>query len=376
MIEVDIVIVGAGVIGLACGMELSKTGKSVVLVEKWPNFGEEVSSRNSEVIHAGIYYKPNSLKAKLCVNGNFSIYEHAEKYKIPHKKCGKYIVATNENQLKKLDEIFENANNIGARDLEIISGSEVSKNEPNVFAISAIYSPSSGIIDTHSLMQSFEAISLKNGIDIFYNHKLIEIEKDKKWNLTLENQDSEKFVISSEFLVNCAGLDADLIAKLAGIDIRKYKYEHNFALGRYFKLSPKFNGFTKRLIYPIPEQNTSGLGIHLTPDLTSAMKLGPDVYFSNNREKDYDVDESLRPKFYASASKYLKNFTEDDIYPDYSGIRPKLQKEGENPRDFIIQEESGKSLNGLVNLIGIESPGLTSSIEISKMVTKIILESS
>lgn len=371
--DYDITIIGAGCVGLACGMILSQEGYSVLVIERWPYFGEEVSSRNSEVIHAGIYYKPNSLKAKLCVAGNASIYKHCEKYDIPYRKCGKLIVATKDDQFERLESIFENAKEIGARNLSIISGKEARKLEPNIKCKLAIKSPSSGILNTFRLMQSFEAIAIEHNADIIYNHKIIGLEyKGNYWESSVKDQSGEFFKIKSKFVINSAGLDSDKIAELAGIDIEKKNYELNYAHGRYFRFKPALGKIANRLVYPIPEQNTPGLGIHVTVDLAGGVRLGPDVHFSENKIKDYSISENLRPKFFNAASKYLKNFKEDDIFADYSSIRPKLQKKGKPQRDFVIKEESELGLPGLINLIGIESPGITASIEIGKMVKEII----
>jgi L-2-hydroxyglutarate oxidase LhgO len=371
--DYDVVIIGAGIIGLACGMEISKNGFSVLIIEKHPYFGDEVSSRNSEVIHAGIYYKENSLKAKLCVAGNASIYEHCREYNIPFNNCGKLIVSTDKDQEENLIKIFNNANKIGARNLEIISGKQAQKMEPSIICESAILSPSSGIVDTYRLMQSFEAIAKNNNSDVIYNHKLINIDRENNnWISVIEDSGGDQFKIKSKYFINSAGLDSDKIAELAGIDIIKEKYDLTYSFGRYFRFKPSLGKFVNRLIYPVPDKNTPSLGIHITIDLAGGVRLGPDVEFAKENTKDYTISDELKSKFYNAGKQYLKQIKFDDIYADYSSIRPKLQKPGEPQRDFIIKEESEKGMPGFINLIGIESPGITASIEIGKMVSGFI----
>lgn len=366
----QITIIGAGVVGLAIANELSKHYSDILLVEKWGHFGEETSSRNSEVIHAGIYYPKDSLKAKLCVAGNESIYGYCNELNIPHKKCGKLIVATNQGDLERLNQIYNNANELGARNLEIIDKKASLSLEPNLKVEASILSPSSGIIDSHSLMQSFEANSIKNGVDIIYGHEVISINKNQNWQLTLKS-DEDEFEIETEIIINSAGLHSDKIASLAGMEIKKENYELTYAKGHYFKLKASKNNIVNRLIYPIPNKNTTGLGIHITKDMGDGVKLGPDVHFLEGKELDYSFNEGLEEKFYQSVSSYLNNFSIDDIVPDYTGIRPKIQKPGEAQKDFIIKKEENQFEN-LINLIGIESPGLTCSIEIAKYVKNLL----
>jgi Predicted dehydrogenase len=201
----EVVIIGAGVIGLAIGKQLSESGFDVTIIEKWPRFGEETSSRNSEVIHAGIYYPQNSLKAKFCADGNASIYEFADNYNISHRKCGKLIIAQNKSQISKIESIYSHANRIGARDLEIIDKDQIQRLEPNLNAEIAIYSPSSGIIDSHAFMSVLEAKILNHGSQIIYNHELIDINKSQNWDLTIQNK-GDHFQLSSNWVINCAGL--------------------------------------------------------------------------------------------------------------------------------------------------------------------------
>ncbi len=364
-----IIIIGAGVVGLAIAYELSKYHKNIAVIEKWHHFGEETSSRNSEVIHAGIYYPKDSLKAKLCVEGNESIYNFADKYSIPYKKCGKLIVASSNNEFDTLELIFNNANQIGARNLKILNQKETNKYESNINATASILSPSSGIIDSHSLMQTLEALSINNQVDFIYNYEVSNIHYNNNWKIKVK-QNEEEFEIESEILINSAGLSSDKIAEMVGININEKKYNLHYAKGHYFKLSSKYDNYVKKLIYPVPPKNTTGLGIHVTLDLGGALKLGPDVHYLDENKIDYSFQDGLKQKFHTAVSSYLKNINIDDINQDYTGIRPKLQQKGEPQRDFIIQKE--ENYKDLINLIGIESPGLTCSLEIGNYVRNLI----
>jgi L-2-hydroxyglutarate oxidase LhgO len=366
------IIIGAGVVGLAIAAELSKKHKDILLIEKWGHFGEETSSRNSEVVHAGIYYPKDSLKAKLCVAGNQSIYEYCNKYSIPFNNCGKLIVASSNDDFEKLESIFNNANELGARDLSILNKNQIQKLENNLKVESAILSPSSGIVDSHSLMQTLEAEAINNGVDIIYNHNVIEIIKGHDWQVKVTDEEHSEFEIESEFVINSAGLHSDKIAEMVGMDIDDLGYRLHYAKGHYFKLNPSKNSLVNRLIYPIPAKNTTGLGIHVTLDMGGGIKLGPDVRYLSENIMDYAFDDNLKERFFEAVNSYLDNFSVDDLNPDYVGIRPKIQRQGEAQKDFIIKNESDNGFPNLINLIGIESPGLTCSLEIAKMVKGLI----
>lgn len=368
--DFEIVIIGAGVVGLAIAAELSKISKNILLVEKFPNFGNGTSSRNSEVIHSGIYYPTNSLKSTLCVEGNRLMYDWCKKYNIPHNKIGKYIVAVSNEDEENLFKIFEQGKINGVNTLELISTEELKKVEPNINASLAIFSPTTGIIDSHSLMQSFEIQAINNGLEIVYNHKVIGIEKlSSGYQITLEF-DENKFTIQTEKVINSAGLYADKIAELVGLDIDTLGYRQFFCRGHYFKTSKQH--IARHLIYPVPEKNWSGIGVHITIDLAGNIKFGPDVMYLTENIEDYTIPMERKPLFYQSIKRYLPLIELEDLQPDQAGIRPKIQKNGEPQKDFIISEENEKGLNGFINLIGIESPGLTSSIAIAKYVKSLL----
>lgn len=370
--DYSLVIIGAGVVGLACAERFSRDFDSILLIEKNSRFGEETSSRNSEVIHAGIYYPYGSLKSQLCINGRNMLYEFCSNNDITFSKTGKYIVAVNKDDSENLSNIYQNALNNGVNDIRYVKLQELNKAEPNIRACEAIFSPSTGIIDSHRLMYVLEAKSSANHCDFAYNHELISIEKiTGGYNLTIKSDD-EIFQISTELIINSAGLESDNIAKSAGIDIQKENLMISWCKGNYFKIGHKSKFGINHLIYPVPQKNYSGLGIHVTLDLSGNLRLGPNAEYMTSKVKNYSVDEDLKSSFFESASTYIKNIKLEDLSPDYSGIRPKLQKSGEPHRDWYINEESDKNLPGLINLIGIESPGLTSCLAIAEYCRKLI----
>ncbi len=372
MKNTDIIIIGAGVIGLAIASELSKKYKSIILLEKLDSFGRETSSRNSEVIHGGMYYPAGTLKAKMCVLGRPLLYELCEKVKIPYKKIGKLIVAVENEEIPELDKLFAQGKNNGVSGLHIVEQPELKEMEPNITGILALYSAETGIVDSHRLMQYFFDTVKDNGVTVAFNSEVIAIDKAKNGYSLQVNNNNENIELLSDFVINCAGLDSDKVAQIAGIDIRKNKYELHYCKGQYFRVNGTKVGLIKRLIYPVPKPKNGGLGIHATLDLAGGLRLGPDDQYLNNRVKDYLVDGSQKADFYASAKKFMPFFKENDLSADTSGIRPKLMDIKKGFRDFIIKEESENELERFINLIGIESPGLTSCMAISKYIGELV----
>ncbi len=372
VMDYDVVIIGAGVVGLAIAENLAKMNLQCIIFEQHPSFGQETSSRNSEVIHSGIYYPTDSLKTKLCVEGNSLIYEFCTKFNIPHNKIGKYIIANNSEEIEKLETIYQSGLNNGVKGLMRISQTEFNKVEPNIIAKEVLYSPNSGIIDTHSLMKTFENHCLENNCDFAYNHIVIGLQHSHNgWEITVKDKSNQQYSLTAKVVINSAGLQSDIIVQLAGINIKFNNVELKYCKGHYFKIAPAKKYLAKHLIYPVSLGN-KGLGIHLTVDLDGELKLGPDTLFLDENIQDYSINPELKSKFFEAAKRYIKNIQIDDISEDYSGIRPKLQSKTEQFRDFYIQEESARNLSGLINLIGIESPGLTSCIAIAKYVSRLI----
>jgi L-2-hydroxyglutarate oxidase LhgO len=371
IMDAGITIIGAGVVGLAIAEKIAEGHTGVYLVEKHLSFGQETSSRNSEVIHAGIYYTNGSLKAELCFEGKILLYDYCKKYNVPFNNCGKLIVATSEEEIRQIEGIRQNAIRNGLRDLQVFERDEIAGMEPNIFAMSALYSPSTGIIDTHSLMKQFETNARNNGAQIVYGGEVTAIKQiNGGYEITLLDADNKEYSFSSGIVINSAGLNSDKISEMVGIKDDNLKIQ--FCKGEYFRINPPKNRLVSRLIYPVPHPQMEGIGIHVTIDMGGGVKLGPDVKYLESNIYDYKVTASKQDAFFRSAKRFLPFLEPDDISPEMAGIRPKIQRPGEPQKDFYIQEESRRGYPGFINLIGIESPGLTSSISIAKYVKKLI----
>lgn len=373
MERADIVIIGAGAVGLSIAAHVSASKRSVYVLERHDSFGQETSSRNSEVIHAGIYYTPGSLKAKMCVEGNGMLYEICAKNNIPHRQTGKLIVATNDNEKDALDGLLKQGSKSGARGLKILSKSEIGRMEPNIKAEMALYSPATGIIDSHSLMKYFVRRTKDNGGDIAYSSNVIGLRrKAGGYEITVNDSSGDSFKFHARIVINSAGLESDNIAEMAGINIGEHDYGLKYCKGQYFRVNAAQKcGLISHLVYPVPENN-GGLGVHATLDLGGGLRLGPDSRYVGKDRIDYNVDAAERERFFNSAAEFLPFLEEQDLTPDTAGIRPKLQGKGEGFRDFVIQEEGRIGLPGFINLIGIESPGLTAAPAIAGYVEDIV----
>ncbi len=364
MHETDITIIGAGVIGLAIAAEIARPDLSVLILEKSPSHGGGISSRNSEVIHGGMYYPKDSLKAILCIEGNRMLYEIAAKYNIPHKRTGKLIVAVKKDEKEQLEHLHDNGRKNGITSLELITKKNVSGMEPHVEALAALYSPDTGIISVHDLMNFYLTDALNKKAKIVYHTKVVRIEKDSNYyRLLTHNAQGESFEFSSAVVINAAGLESDTVANMIGSN-----YQLHYCKGDYCSISGVKPGIVQRLIYPVPVKNHAGLGVHLTMDLNGRFKLGPDTTYIGRKE-DYLVAHEKAELFYQSASKFLPFLKKENIHPDMSGIRPKLQGPDDDFRDFVIREDSP----GFINLVGIESPGMTASPAIARYVKETFL---
>ena len=371
MYETDILIIGGGVVGLAIAKELSTSGNSIVVVEKNESFGQETSSRNSEVVHGGIYYPPKSLKAVLCVKGRELLYNICKEYNIPYKKTGKLIVATGKDEVAPLNDLFQNALANGVNGVNMLDRDGIRHVEPNIFAIAALHSPETGIIDSHRLMQHLLDFAKDKSVTFAFGSEVVRINIAKGGYLASIDSGGEKTDMKARIVINSAGLDADLVAEKAGMNIQDHGYKLHYCKGQYFRVSDKKAPMIKMLIYPVPKPESAGLGIHATLDMAGSIRLGPDHKYLNNRMKDYSVDSSKGSDFYAAAKKFLPFIERDDIFPDTAGIRPKLHGEAGGFRDFVIRDEAKKGFAGFINLIGIESPGLTASLAIAEYVKAI-----
>ncbi|GHG04047.1 NAD(P)/FAD-dependent oxidoreductase [Thalassotalea marina] len=366
MEKFDAVVIGAGVVGLAVAAKLSKRFNSVLLVEKNARFGEETSSRNSEVIHAGLYYPTNSLKAKFCVEGKHKLYQYCQDKNIPFNNTGKLVVAHSVNEQEKLESIMQQGISNGVDDLFLVSKNQLHDLEPLVSAETGLMSPSSGIIDVHSYMQAL-LFDFEQAKGLYVANTQVETitKASAGLNLTLTSVD-QMMTIQSDVVVNCAGLHAMKVAASVQELDKSHIPQLHMCRGHYFSYSGK-SPFA-RLIYPIPENN--GLGIHASIDIAGQIKFGPDTQYID--EIDYQVDAKLKEKFFQAIVKYFPSADAEKLQPAYSGIRPKLQSEHEGFKDFMIQTSAKHQIEGLVNLFGIDSPGLTSSLAIADYVEKII----
>ena len=370
MEKTEITIIGAGVVGLAIASELSQSCKNIILLEKNEKFGQETSSRNSEVIHAGISYRENSLKAKLCVQGKKLLYEFLEKYSLPYKKCGKFIVAVKPEENDQLGILKNQAEKNDVSDLKYLAKQELQNSIPNAKAENALFSPSTGILDTHQYMQKLESICVEHDVLISYNSEVVSIEKTNgDYKISIRESNGNEFEFLSKIIINCAGLQCEKIANMAGIDSIP-EYRIYYAKGEYFNLPGKYKNLYSSLIYPIVPLGSKSLGIHTVIDLQGMLKLGPNIFYVD--DLNYDVDVLHKKEFFNEAKKYLPFIREEELAPDMSGIRAKRQGPDDGFNDFIIREETDKGYPGFINLIGIESPGLTASLAIAKYVKKLL----
>jgi len=372
MEHVDALVIGAGVVGLAIAARLSRHLPNVLVIDKHASVGEETSSRNSEVIHAGIYYPASSVKAELCVAGKAQLYEYCQQRNLPHRAIGKLIVAQNSAEEDYLHRLLAKAAVNGVNDLTWLSQRQLQKLEPNVSASVALCSPSTGIIDVHSYMQSLLAEIEQNGGQFVAKTAMQHAElADTASGSVSEfivalNSQGEALNLRCQYLVNSAGLHCEQVARqIEGLAEQHIPRLH-WCRGHYFSYAGKspFN----QLIYPVPEADGVGLGIHATLDLGGQLKFGPDTEYVDAIE--YNVRESLKVSFTKAIQRYFPMLQADKLQPAYAGIRPKLQGPGEPVADFCIQDSSTHGLQGLVNLFGIESPGLTASLAIAQRVTQ------
>ena len=369
--DADITIIGAGVVGLAIAEKVSEEHNNVFLIEKHLSFGQETSSRNSEVIHAGIYYTMGSLKARLCVEGKWLLYDYCKKYNIPYNNCGKLIVATSKEEITVIEGLWQTAIRNSVNDLLFLERYQIAELQPDIFALKALFSPSTGIVDSHSLMKQYETNTINNGGQVVYGSEVTGISKiSNGYRITLLDSDKRNYSFTTRIVINSAGLTSDKVSEMVGLTDDNLKIL--FCKGEYFRINPPKNRLIKRLIYPVPHQNMEGIGIHVTMDMGGGVKLGPDVKYLESNIYDYKLTASKQEAFFKSAKKFLPFLEYDDLAPEMAGIRPKIQKPGEPLRDFYIMEETKRGYPGFINLIGIESPGLTSSISIAKYVNDLI----
>ena len=367
MQDVDCVVAGAGVVGLAIARALALSGRDVLVVEKAYAVGTATSSRNSEVIHAGIYYAPGSLKARLCVEGREQLYAYCRERSIGHARIGKLIVATEPAQLHKLKAIRANAERSGVADLDVLTHQQAEHLEPQLRCAGALLSPSTGIVDSQALMLSLQGDAERAGASFaFLTSVAGAVAATDGIEIRTLSADGETFAMKAGALVNAAGLDAQAVAhSIEGFPRDKIP-PLRLARGNYFSL-PGRSPFS-RLIYPVPVDG--GLGIHLTLDLGGAARFGPDVEWIER--VDYSVDPGRGDAFYDEIRRYWPGLPDGALLPAHAGIRPKLSGSGEPAADFLVQGPADHGAGRIVNLFGIESPGLTASLAIAEHVVELL----
>jgi L-2-hydroxyglutarate oxidase LhgO len=365
--EVDVVVIGAGVIGLACAAALARRGVSVVVLERERQTCTGVTSRNSQVVHAGIYNPVGSLKSLLCVEGRHDLVERCQRWNVPYQKVGKLIVASTASDQSQLEELFERGRDNGVEGLRCLNASQVKAMEPQLQAAAAIESPETGIVDAVAYARSFWTEAEQAGAVMALCSEVTRIEAHPHgYRVVARNSESEESGVLAAAVVNAAGLDADEIAAKLGIDVDEAGYRLHRCKGDYFSLAPGSPLQLAHLIYPLPE--VAGLGIHTTLDFDGRLRFGPDTEYVDRTR--FDVDPAKAEAFSSAIGRYLPEVKPDWLVPDFAGIRPKLAGPGEVFRDFVIEEESARGFPGFVNLIGIESPGLTAATAIARRVSE------
>lgn len=359
--KIDVAIIGAGVIGLAAAYELSKiSGPTIAVFEKNRSYGQETSSRNSEVIHSGLYYPAKMLKTILCLEGNNLLYDFCRQHQVPHRRLGKLIVAASNEEALAMEGLYQNARSNGV-EIDYLAARQINNLEPALKVKEALFVPGTGIIGAHDYMQQLYYLGKYQGVNYLFDSEIIRIEHDHKGYLL----ETKRETVMAERVINAAGLKSDYIAGLLGIDPIQNDYRLYPCKGEYYRLRKTVP--VNHLVYPLPGRGV--LGIHITPDLMGNLRLGPNAYYVD--DLDYSLDDSHQEEFYQSVKRFLPALEREDISPDFAGIRPKIQGPGDSVKDFIICEESRKGYPGFINMIGIESPGLTSSLAIAAYVRKL-----
>lgn len=362
--QVDAVVIGAGVVGLAVARALALAGREVLVLEAERGIGTGVSARNSEVIHGGLYYPPGSLKARFCVAGNRMLYAYCAERGIGHKRCGKLVVAAHADQIPKLEQLRRTALANGMDDLRLLTADEVTQREPDLACAAALLSPSSGIIDTHALMLAFQGDAEHAGAMVAFGSPVTggKVTDD---GIVLHTGGDDPMTLQAQLVVNCASLHAQELAhRIEGFPGTHIPPSY-YCKGNYFSISGRAP--FSHLIYPVPE--AAGLGVHLTLDLGGQARFGPDVEWVD--ELAYEVDPRRSDSFYAAIRSYWPALRDDALQPAYSGIRPKIQAPGEPAVDFMITGPAEHGVPGMIHLFGIESPGLTASMAIGEYVARL-----
>lgn len=384
MFDVEATVIGGGVVGSAVAAELAGRGLTTVLLEKETGLGRGTTSRNSEVCHGGMYYPQGSLKARWCVQGRRLLKEFCLAHQVGYRECGKLIVAVDDAEIGELERLLALGQANGVEDLRMVRGAELAALEPEITARAGLFSPRTGILDAEGAAKAFGRLAAARGAQVMTAAQATGLEKaGAGWRVTVTPSGGgrqEGWSHLSRWVINAAGLRADKLAALAGVDTVARRWQLTLLKGNYFRMAPVHNGRIGHLVYPVPPADGSSLGVHVCLDLQGQLKLGPDTQQAVPPAElqdgpgdglDYNVDPGRLESFFAGASRFLPWLRRDDLTPDMSGYRPKLTVQGF--RDFVVQREDG-DLQGLINLVGIDSPGLTSSPAIAAEVGRLVAE--
>jgi 2-hydroxyglutarate dehydrogenase len=363
--DVDITIVGAGVIGLAVASEVAKEGRCVFILEKNEGFGRETSSRNSGVIHSGLLSPRDSFNSQLCIEGKHLIYEICQKYSVDHRKTGKLLIAQNNHEVEALESLFQHANK--QIEMQVLSKANLRKMEPEVLGESAIYLPDAGIVDAYGLMRCFLGLATNKGANLICKSEVIAIEKAAEhYRIAIQEPGGISY-LTTRIIINCAGLLSDKVAGMPGIDMN---YKLNYFKGEYYSVCPtKGNLMNHQLVYPMLRPDGL-IGIHTVLDIDGRVRLGPDFYPVD--KLDYGIGDSRKHRFYDGIRGIFPFIEFDDIDPESSGIMSRLYAKDQPFINFIVKHEESNGLPGFINVVGIESPGLTASPAIGKFVGIIV----
>jgi L-2-hydroxyglutarate oxidase LhgO len=357
----DFLVIGAGVIGLAIARRLARAGRDVVVIDAAASIGSETSSRNSEVIHAGIYYPTGSLKAQLCVSGRKALYRYCTQRGVPHRQCGKLLVATQDEQRPALQALSERALANGVEDLQVLSVGAARSMEPALSCVAALFSPSTGIVDSQQLMLSYLGDAENAGAILSLRTPVIRgSRRGDHWLIGLGGDQPDDLRVRA--VINAAGLEASRVSRSLGLPPDRVPTTY-YAKGNYFTLQGGTPPFS-RLIYPMPEPG--GLGVHVTLDLAGRIRFGPDVQWID--AIDYTVDATRAEHFYPAIRRYYPELADGALVPAYCGIRPKVSRDPRVDSDFLIETETDHGAPDLVCLYGIESPGLTASLALAERI--------
>jgi L-2-hydroxyglutarate oxidase LhgO len=366
VLETRVAIVGAGVVGLAIAERLSRRTAEVVVLEANPRPGQGTSSRNSGVVHAGLYYPTGSLKARLCVRGNTSLPAWCDAHDVPFRRVGKLLVATCDAEVPALERLLRLGQSNGAT-LLAVDGAALRAREPLVSAVAGLLSPATGIVDVHALMESLARAAVDRGALLAPRHRVVGLGREASgWRVELLHE-GERTALLARTVINAAGLHADDVAALAGLDVGALGLRQRWVKGRYVRV--RWRGRLAHLVYPVPAPGLAGLGVHVTLGLDGDVRLGPDVVPLAGRIEDYAVDDACLPAFHEAARRFLPSLRLEDLGPDTAGLRPKLEPAG---RDFVVEDAGRQGLPGLINLLGIESPGLTCALELGALVDELV----